>query len=104
MMQPPSRNKILVVLTNVAAFPATNRATGVWLAEAVHFVDKMSGAGFQFDYVSPAGGYAPLDPDSLQTNDSRDWKWYRNKEFRDALGRTVLPSLCYGKPAAELGR
>ncbi len=36
--------KILVVLTSVAKYPKLNRATGLWLAEAVHFVKKVEEA------------------------------------------------------------
>lgn len=32
--------KMLVVLTNTAKYPTLNRATGLWLGEAVHFVEK----------------------------------------------------------------
>ncbi len=40
----------------------TVRPTGLWLGEAVHFVKKVEAAGFQVDYVSPRGGYTPIDP------------------------------------------
>lgn len=53
--------KILVVLTNTAKYPNIKRATGLWLGEAVHFVDPVQQAGFTVDYVSPAGGYVPID-------------------------------------------
>lgn len=57
--------KILVVLTSVEKYPNLNRATGLWLGEAVHFVKKVEAAGYQVDYVSPRGGYTPIDPHSL---------------------------------------
>lgn len=37
--------KILAVLTNVAKYPNLDRATGLWLGEAVHFVEKVEAAG-----------------------------------------------------------
>lgn len=45
--------KILVVLTSVEKYPNLNRATGLWLGEAVHFVKKVEAAGYEVDFVSP---------------------------------------------------
>jgi putative intracellular protease/amidase len=53
--------KIFVVLTSVEKYPNLNRATGLWLGEAVHFVKKLEEAGYQVDFVSPKGGYTPID-------------------------------------------
>ncbi|NIF15447.1 type 1 glutamine amidotransferase domain-containing protein [Pantoea sp. Cy-639] len=83
--------KILVVLTNTARYPRLNRATGLWLGEAVHFVDKVQQAGFSVDYVSPAGGYVPIDPHSLQMAPELDWTWYNDKAFMNRLGATLNP-------------
>ena len=33
--------KMLVALTSVEKYPNLNRATGLWLGEAVHFVKKL---------------------------------------------------------------
>ncbi len=84
--------KILVVLTSVEKYPDMNRATGLWLGEAVHFVEKMEDAGYQIDYVSPKGGYTPIDPHSLAMADEIDWVWYQKKEFMNSLGSTLKPS------------
>lgn len=84
--------KILVVLTSVEKYPNLNRATGLWLGEAVHFVKKVEAAGYQVDYVSPQGGYTPIDPHSLAMADSTDWTWYQTKEFMNRLGSTLEPS------------
>jgi putative intracellular protease/amidase len=84
--------KILVVLTSVEKYPNLNRATGLWLGEAVHFVKKMEEAGYEIDYVSPAGGYTPIDPHSLAMAEPIDWEWYQKKEFMNRLGATMKPS------------
>ena len=84
--------KILVVLTSVAKYPNLNRATGLWLGEAVHFVKKIEAAGYAVDYVSPQGGYTPIDPHSLAMADETDWAWYQDKAFMDRLGTTLQPS------------
>lgn len=83
--------KILVVLTNTAKYPTLKRATGLWLGEAVHFVDVVQKAGFTVDYVSPAGGYVPIDPHSLQMAPDLDWQWYNDKAFLNRLGSTFSP-------------
>lgn len=84
--------KILVVLTSVEKYPNMNRATGLWLGEAVHFVKKVEEAGYEIDYVSPEGGYTPIDPHSLAMADAIDWEWYQKKEFMNRLGATLKPS------------
>ncbi|MDF0732997.1 type 1 glutamine amidotransferase domain-containing protein [Pseudomonas entomophila] len=83
--------KILVVLTNTAKYPTLNRATGLWLGEAVHFVAQVEQAGYAVDYVSPTGGYVPIDPHSLQMAPELDWQWYADKAFMNRLGTTLAP-------------
>ena len=85
--------KILVVLTSVEKYPDIDRATGLWLGEAVHFVHKVQAAGFAVDYVSPLGGYTPIDPHSLAAEmvSPIDWQWYHDKAFMNRLGATLRP-------------
>lgn len=85
------KRKILVVLTSVEKYPNLNRATGLWLGEAVHFVKKVEAAGYAVDYVSPKGGYTPIDPHSLAMAEPIDWEWYQKKEFMNRLGATLAP-------------
>lgn len=84
--------KILVVLTSIEKYPNLKRATGLWLGEAVHFVHKVEAAGYEVDYVSPQGGYTPIDPHSLAMAEPIDWEWYQKKEFMNRLGTTLKPS------------
>lgn len=84
--------KILVVLTSVPKYPNLERATGLWLGEAVHFVKKVEAAGYTVDYVSPEGGYTPIDPHSLAMAAPVDWEWYQDKRFMSRLGSTLKPS------------
>ena len=85
-------NKILVVVTSFEKYPNLNRATGLWLGEAVHFVKKVKEAGYEVDFVSPKGGYTPIDPHSLAMAEPIDWEWYQNKGFMNHLGKTLKPS------------
>jgi putative intracellular protease/amidase len=72
-------------------YPTFKRATGLWLGEAVHFVKKGEAAGYEVDYVSPKGGYTPIDPHSLAMAEPVDWEWYQNKAFMNRLGATLSP-------------
>lgn len=83
--------KILVVLTNTAKYPNIKRATGLWLGEAVHFVAEVEERGYTVDYLSPNGGYVPIDPHSLQMAPDLDWQWYADKNFMNRLGSTLSP-------------
>lgn len=83
--------KILVVLTTTEKYPTIARPTGIWLGEAVHFVDKVEQAGYTVDYVSPLGGYTPIDPHSLAMAEPIDWAWYAKREFMNKLGNTLRP-------------
>lgn len=97
MTHNPTDKSILVVLTSVEKYPNLDRATGLWLGEAVHFVKKVEAAGYRVDYVSPQGGYTPIDPHSLAMADSVDWEWYHNKAFMNRLGATLRPDQVQAK-------
>ncbi len=83
--------KILVALTGVEKYPQLDRATGLWLGEAVHFVAQVEAAGYAVDFVSPRGGNTPIDPHSLALAEPIDWAWYANKAFMNRLGNTLSP-------------
>ncbi|MGG7549291.1 type 1 glutamine amidotransferase domain-containing protein [Chryseobacterium arthrosphaerae] len=86
------KKKALIVVTSVEKYPDMERATGLWLGEAVHFYEKLEEKGYEIDFVSPKGGYTPLDPVSLQMFvQPADWKYYADKTFRNKLGNTLQP-------------
>lgn len=69
--------------------------TGLWLGELTHFYDYAQEHGFELDIASPAGGFVPLDPESL-THDflgelGTD-KRYHDREFMDLLVNTIKVS------------
>ncbi|NVE01434.1 type 1 glutamine amidotransferase domain-containing protein [Massilia sp. BJB1822] len=84
--------KILVVLTATEKYPNLQRATGIWLGEAVHFVDVVQQAGYEVDYLTPQGGYTPIDPHSLALAEPIDWEWYGRRDFMNRLGATLKPA------------
>lgn len=90
-MNKNGKKKILVVVTSFEKYPDLPRPTGLWLGEAVHFVKKMETAGFTVDFVSPRGGYTPIDPHSLAMAEPVDWEWYQDKAFMSRLGATLSP-------------
>lgn len=86
------KKKILVVVTSTAKYPQMNRPTGLWLGEAVHFVEKVEAAGYAADFVSPLGGYTPIDPASLGDMALPvDWEFYQDHKFMARLGATLRP-------------
>jgi len=87
-----SPQKALIVCTSAEKYAGMDRATGLWLGEAVHFYEVMEKAGIECDLCSPKGGYIPLDPVSLQFNVSAvDWKYYADDKFRFKLGHSLKP-------------
>lgn len=68
--------KILIVLTNTTRYGNKAEATGLWLGEAVEFASRVEQAGFSVDYVSPKGGFVPLDPRSMKYADEEVLSFY----------------------------
>ncbi|WP_461213598.1 type 1 glutamine amidotransferase domain-containing protein [Lacticaseibacillus sp. GG6-2] len=88
-------SRALIVVTNHARFDGRNRATGLWLSEATHFHDVMSQNGIAVDYVSPAGGFVPLDPGSLAEGqmDALNWSYYGDSSYRQKyLANSLAPN------------
>ncbi|HEL2440465.1 TPA: type 1 glutamine amidotransferase domain-containing protein [Streptococcus suis] len=84
--------KALIVLTNIEQYGEHERLTGLWLSEMTHFYDELVKVGYEADFVSPKGGYVPLDPHSLTTMDDVDRTYYKDADFRNrALGQTLRP-------------
>lgn len=85
--------RILVVLTNTTRYQRTTDPTGLWLGEATEFVEEVEKAGFTVDYVSPKGGFVPLDPRSMKYTDDSSMKIYESKYFQNrALMNSLKPS------------
>ncbi|TPR14880.1 type 1 glutamine amidotransferase domain-containing protein [Apilactobacillus timberlakei] len=85
--------KILVVLTNTTRYRHTNEPTGLWLGEATEFVDVVHQAGYSVDYVSPKGGFVPIDPRSMKYVNEDIMEDYEISDFQDrALCKSLKPS------------
>ncbi|MFM0599244.1 type 1 glutamine amidotransferase domain-containing protein [Streptococcus suis] len=84
--------KALIILTNIEQYGEHERLTGLWLSELTQFYDELVKAGYEADFVSPKGGYVPLDPHSLTMLDAVDRTYYNDADFRNrALGQTLRP-------------
>ena len=85
--------KVLIVETNITRYQGTNEPTGLWLGEAAEFVDEMQQAQIAVDYVSPNGGFVPLDPRSMKYTDAATLAVYEDSDFINrALKNTLKPS------------
>lgn len=88
------KKKILIALTNTPTYGEKVAATGLWLGEAAEFVDEVSQCGFEVDYVSPKGGFVPLDPRSMKPAyvDHATFALYRTRDFQErALAHSMHP-------------
>ncbi len=86
--------RALIVVTNHAHFEGTDRATGAWFPELAHFHTAMAEAAIAVDYVSPQGGFIPLDPDSLSAThmDALSWQYYDDADYRQQyLAHSLAP-------------
>lgn len=84
-------NKILIIVTNVREYQKVGMRTGLWLGELTHFYDYVTENGFDVDIASPAGGYVPIDPESLShevLGELDTDKRYQDREFMDLLQDT----------------
>lgn len=75
------KTAILLVLTNHAELGDTGKPTGFYLSEAAHPYEVFTENGNPVTLASPDGGFAPLDPKSLELEDNVNasfWKKYGN--------------------------
>lgn len=84
--------KVLIVLTNTTHYDDTKDATGLWLGEATEFAEEIINAGLEVDYVSPKGGFVPLDPRSMKYTDQSIMDFYETLDFKQrALSHSLRP-------------
>ncbi|KAF1298690.1 peptidase C56 [Enterococcus sp. JM4C] len=85
--------KVLIVETNVTRYSGTYELTGLWLGEAAEFIDELKKAGIAYDFVSPLGGFVPLDPRSLKYTDESIVAVYEDPDFiQRGLVHTMSPN------------
>jgi putative intracellular protease/amidase len=92
-----STNRILIIVTNVGEYESVGYRTGLWLGELTHFWDVAEEAGLRMEIASPAGGYVPIDPESLILQEAGHalgvgggvHKRYEDRAFMDLLVDTM---------------
>lgn len=80
--------KVLLVVTNHEKLADTGKKTGYFLSEVAHPYFKFVESGFGVDFASPEGGAAPMDPKSLDLNDSKNKKFYQDESLMNRLQAT----------------
>lgn len=83
-------NKVLFVLTSHDR--KGSKPSGYFLSEVTHPHRVLSDAGYQIDFVSPKGGKAPLDPESLDLDDGMNAAFWNNPSLRGAVEHTKRPA------------
>ncbi|MDT6979591.1 type 1 glutamine amidotransferase domain-containing protein [Levilactobacillus zymae] len=95
--------KVLIVLTNTTRYHGTTDATGLWLGEATEFAEEMHQADIAVDYMSPLGGFVPLDPRGMKYADEAILSWYETEDFQKrALCNSLTPSAIHPQDYAAI--
>lgn len=81
--------KVLFVLTSHDR--KGSKPSGFFLSEATHPHRVLADAGYQIDFVSPKGGKAPVDPDSLDFDDGVNATFWNDPTLRRAIEHTKRP-------------
>ena len=89
---------VLLVLTNHGELGNTGEKTGFYLSEAAHPYEVFTEAGHPVEIASPEGGFAPLDPKSLELDDAA------NKAFWEKFGNadSERPGIAETKALSEI--
>jgi len=82
--------KVLFVLTSHDR--KGTKPSGFFLSEVSHPYRVLAEAGYQIDFVSPKGGKAPVDPDSLDLKDGANAEFWSTPALRGAVENTRRPT------------
>lgn len=84
---------ILIVVTNHDEIADTGAPTGYYLSEVAHPWHVFTKAGYQVEFASPEGGFAPMDPKSFDLEDPLNQAFWHDLEavqglvYTKALGK-----------------
>ncbi|MGJ8642838.1 MAG: type 1 glutamine amidotransferase domain-containing protein [Luteolibacter sp.] len=81
---------VLLVLTNHAELGDTGKKTGFFLSEAAHPYKVFDDKGYFVTLASPQGGFAPIDPKSLDLEDSANKSFWEKHGNADKENPGVL--------------
>lgn len=82
--------KVLFVLTSHDH--KGDKPSGFFLSEVSHPYRVLAEAGYQIDFVSPKGGKAPVDPDSMDLQDGANAEFWNTPALRGAVENTKRPT------------
>ena len=82
--------KVLFVLTSHDR--KGDKPSGFFLSEVSHPYRVLVDAGYEIDFVSPKGGKAPVDPDSMDLEDGANAEFWNTPALRGAVENTKLPT------------
>jgi putative intracellular protease/amidase len=83
-------NKVLFVVTSHDR--KGSKPSGYFLSEVTHPYRVLADAHYEIDFVSPKGGKAPVDPDSLDLKDGINAKFWNDPALRSAIENTKRPT------------
>lgn len=69
-----------------------SKPSGFYLSEVTHPYQVLTDGGYEIDFVSPKGGKAPVDPDSMDLTDGANADFWNNSKLRAAIENTKQPS------------
>jgi putative intracellular protease/amidase len=69
-----------------------SKPSGFYLSEVTHPHQVLSDGGYEIDFVSPKGGKAPIDPDSMDLTDGANADFWNDSKLRAAIENTKTPS------------
>lgn len=86
--------KILMVVTSHGSLGDSGHATGLWMEEFTTPYYAFLDAGFEVTVASPAGGCVPIDPKSMQPENSSPSVCRFGEAGETVLGKTVRLADC----------
>ena len=84
---------IVLVLTNTDGFLNDGKKipTGFFLSEAAHPYAEFVKAGYEVKLASPKGGFAPVDPKSIDLKDPQNESFWKKHGKEGTNGRSGVP-------------
>lgn len=82
------KEPILIVVTNHGELGDTGVPTGYFLAEVAHPWHVFKEAGYEVEFASPEGGFAPMDPKSFDLEDPVNKALWHDLQTVEALVHT----------------
>lgn len=80
--------RVLLVLTSHGKVAGTETTTGWYLSECAHPYFRFKNAGYDVHICSVSGGVAPPTPNSLETDDEENRRFWNNEDTRSLTEST----------------